>query len=295
MSTLPSFSAIKGLVLEIGSGNNPNPRADILCDRYITTNHERAGEFSVVIDRPMVVADGYTLPFPDKSFDYVICSHIFEHMDDPKAFAKEVMRVGKAGYIEVPSDLSERLFGWDFHHWYCSLRNKTLVMRKKKEGVRYGGFFHKLIAHQLWFRAWFEKHESKHYIHYEWKDRINIHVDNKYASDTYIFSLDATLSSMLNSIDYSYSSQIAFYISWIARRIDKKTKKIISLFQWNFFQSQQTSTNQDSMKKRIVCPLCKGPLEKHTKSYRCISCKTTYPVYKSIPILLSPQELKKGY
>ena len=31
------------LVLEIGSGNNPNPRSDILCDRYIHDNNQRAG------------------------------------------------------------------------------------------------------------------------------------------------------------------------------------------------------------------------------------------------------------
>ena len=71
------------LVLEIGSGNNPNPRSDILCDRYIHDNNQRAGEFAAVIDRPLVVADGYRLPFKDKTFDYVICSHILEHMEGP--------------------------------------------------------------------------------------------------------------------------------------------------------------------------------------------------------------------
>ena len=31
----------KGLVLEIGSGDNPNPRADILVDKFLFDNTER--------------------------------------------------------------------------------------------------------------------------------------------------------------------------------------------------------------------------------------------------------------
>ena len=44
-----------GLVLEIGSGDNPNARSDILCDRFISDDTERGG--NIVIDRPLVVAD----------------------------------------------------------------------------------------------------------------------------------------------------------------------------------------------------------------------------------------------
>ena len=31
------------LVLDVGSGHNPNPRSDILCDRYIEDDTERGG------------------------------------------------------------------------------------------------------------------------------------------------------------------------------------------------------------------------------------------------------------
>ncbi len=74
------------LVLEVGSGNNPNPRSDILVDRYLYDNGQRAGGFRIVVDRPFIIADGYKLPFKDKTFDYVICSHILEHMEDPEKF-----------------------------------------------------------------------------------------------------------------------------------------------------------------------------------------------------------------
>ena len=45
-----------GLVLEIGSGDNPNPRSSVLVDRFLgSDNRERGGD--LVVDRPFVVAD----------------------------------------------------------------------------------------------------------------------------------------------------------------------------------------------------------------------------------------------
>lgn len=45
-------------------------------------------------------------PYPDKYFDYVYSSHILEHVDDPVAAAAEISRIGKQGYVEVPSGYS---------------------------------------------------------------------------------------------------------------------------------------------------------------------------------------------
>src|SRR5204862_3065044 len=80
-----------GLVLEIGSGDNPNPRSNVLVDRFLgADNRERGGD--LVVDRPFVVADAHHLPFRNGAFAYAICSHILEHMDDPQQFARELER-----------------------------------------------------------------------------------------------------------------------------------------------------------------------------------------------------------
>ncbi|HEX5689732.1 MAG TPA: methyltransferase domain-containing protein, partial [Roseiflexaceae bacterium] len=101
----------EGLVLEIGSGDNPNPRSNVLVDRFLgADNRERGGD--LVVDRPFVVADAHYLPFRDGAFAYTICSHILEHMDDPKQFARELERVSAAGYIQSPAEIAERLFHW---------------------------------------------------------------------------------------------------------------------------------------------------------------------------------------
>ena len=115
-----------GLVLEIGSGDNPNPRSNVLVDRFLgTDNRERGGD--LVVDRPFVVADAHHLPFRDGAFAYTICSHILEHMDDPQQFARELERTSAGGYIQSPSEIAERLFHWSFHRWYVNLVGETLV------------------------------------------------------------------------------------------------------------------------------------------------------------------------
>lgn len=55
-----------------------------------------------------VVAPGDKLPFPDKSFDFVISSHVIEHFYDPIAAIKEWARVAKK-YIYIICPLRDAL------------------------------------------------------------------------------------------------------------------------------------------------------------------------------------------
>jgi hypothetical protein len=129
-----------GLVLEIGSGDNPNPRSDVLVDRFLgSDNRERGGD--LVVDRTFVVADAHHLPFREGAFSYSICSHILEHMDDPLQFADELQRVSAAGYIQSPSEIAERLFHWSFHRWYVNLVDNRLVLHPKEPAEPFGELF----------------------------------------------------------------------------------------------------------------------------------------------------------
>ena len=62
------------------------------------------------------------LPFEDKQFDYVILSHVLEHVGDPIEFIKEVQRIGKAGYIELPTRFNDSIVigneGEFGHKWW---------------------------------------------------------------------------------------------------------------------------------------------------------------------------------
>lgn len=284
------------IVLEIGSGNNPNPRSTILCDRYIRDNGQRAGEFGIVIDRPMVVADGYHLPFADKAFDYVICSHILEHMENPLAFLKEVARVGKAGYIEVPTALSERIFGWDFHLWYCTKEKGKLVLRKKIEGEKFAGFFHRLIATNIWFRRFFESHESSFYLRYEWAGSISCRVENQVPSAVFLEDLDVTSWTLLKKAYPDRIADFIFYISWIVRRIKKKMRKVVHLMYWKGKTWVKKQEIIQTLLPYVRCIKCFRPLVVDDESkLTCENCRSVYMLYGVMPVMLSPSESKKGY
>ncbi len=56
------------------------------------------------IDLPhfVLVSDIYHLPFRDKEFKTVLCSHTMEHVDDPDAFWSELNRVGGQVTLVLP-------------------------------------------------------------------------------------------------------------------------------------------------------------------------------------------------
>ncbi len=66
----------------------------------------------------MVLADPLNLPFKDKSFNRVLCSHAAEHMQDPEALLAELRRVGHEVTVIVPPmwDLSV-FFNFFEHRW----------------------------------------------------------------------------------------------------------------------------------------------------------------------------------
>ena len=78
------------------------------------------------------------LPFKDKEFDYVILSHVLEHVPNIFEFTKEVERVAKAGYIELPTKLADNLvIGCDEedigHKWWLEfddVENKLKCIKK---------------------------------------------------------------------------------------------------------------------------------------------------------------------
>lgn len=71
-----------------------------------------AGEVDPAVHAATVNGDGTRLPFPDDTFDHVICSEVMEHIPDDAAAARELARVLKPGgtlAVTVPTFLPERI------------------------------------------------------------------------------------------------------------------------------------------------------------------------------------------
>lgn len=86
-----------GLVLEVGGGQAPHPRSDVVVEKYVVDDFERPAGALLDLSKPMIVADGERLSFADGSFVYSIASHVLEHATDPVVFAGELRRVSRAG------------------------------------------------------------------------------------------------------------------------------------------------------------------------------------------------------
>jgi hypothetical protein len=78
------------------------------------------------IERDICAKDPY--PFKDQELDFVICSHTLEDIRDPLWVCSEMIRIGKAGYIEVPSRLWETcrgmergIAGLSHHRWLIEI------------------------------------------------------------------------------------------------------------------------------------------------------------------------------
>jgi len=126
-----------GLVLDVGSGDKPSWRADVLLDRYTGAEHaaQRSGRRRAAVRRPLFDADAAEMPFRDGVFDYAICSNVLEHVTDPEGVARELSRVAGAGYIEVPEAASAKIVDFPSHLWWCRLVEEpdgpTLVFTAK--------------------------------------------------------------------------------------------------------------------------------------------------------------------
>ena len=114
-------------VLDIGCGYSANKYARVISDVQDLSDHYK--------DRNFIKISGKELPFKDKEFDFVITSHVLEHVEDPKLFLDEIQRVAKSGYIEVPTKLEDNLVfeNKKAHLWHLEfddLDNQLIISKK---------------------------------------------------------------------------------------------------------------------------------------------------------------------
>lgn len=121
------------LVLDIGGGDQPHWRADVIVDLYPGEEYsaQRFLGGSAVTNRPVFAVDAAKTPFRDDAFDFVVCSHTLEHVADPAAVVAEMMRLAPRGYLEVPSAGMAKILDFPTHLWWCSLEGETLVFQAK--------------------------------------------------------------------------------------------------------------------------------------------------------------------
>jgi uncharacterized protein YbaR (Trm112 family) len=269
-------------VLEIGSGHDPKVRSDVLCDKFIEDDTQRGGP--IITDRMIVAADGQYLPFADKSFDYTICSHVLEHVEDPELLLKELMRVSYRGYIETPSEIAERLYGWPYHNWIVNLINGKLIIQRKVGESQFGQLFHCLAAHDKDFARFHQRYHHLFLVRYEWEGRINYTILPPDPSPLQLESAQA-VEELLMSVPEE--SLFDFLVSYIKNSMPQRWRiKIKS------FLAKRRKPPRKTLKDIVVCPLCKREVEWGRNEIICHRCDIAYPIKNNIPYLLIPEERK---
>jgi len=114
-------------VLDIGCGFTAHENANVVCDVQDLSNFYK--------DKKFVKLNDKKLPFSDKEFDFVIASHVIEHVEDVRFFIKELERVSFKGYIELPTSLEDNLVfkNKNDHIWHLEfndIENKLLIKKK---------------------------------------------------------------------------------------------------------------------------------------------------------------------
>ena len=122
------------LVLDVGAGDNPHPRADILCEKYLYDDFHR-GAGGIATDLPLVVEDASALPFKSGSIDVLISSNTIEHLEDPVGFFTEAGRVAHSEFFTAPSVLQEHLCSYIYHPWMIEPQGDTLIFEAKDRVV----------------------------------------------------------------------------------------------------------------------------------------------------------------
>ena len=126
-------------ILDIGSGGHPFSFATHLADKYPSETTHRV-ESIVTDERPFSEVDIEKMPFKNKEYDFVFCSHVLEHLEDPGSAMRELMRISRKGYIEIPTRLSDILFNFTYlknhHKWHGLILDNTVILIEWSDSER---------------------------------------------------------------------------------------------------------------------------------------------------------------
>ena len=155
-------------VLDIGCGYRANENASVVADVQDLSDFYKNKNFIKVEEK--------RLPFKNKEFDFVIASHVIEHVDDFEFFIKELERISNKGYIELPSRLADNLVfeNKNDHIWWFTYDdlNNQIIASKRNQLI--DPFITVSMAKILE-----QKFRESLVLELAWEDKIEYKIDNK--------------------------------------------------------------------------------------------------------------------
>lgn len=254
------------LVLDVGSGGNPYPRANVLLDAY-EDSVERYNA-PIIKDRPMVYGLGERMPFRDKAFDFVIASHVLEHTADPASFLNELMRIGKAGYIETPDAFFERINPFRFHRLEVTDLNGKIIIFKKPEWRPHGEWvdMYESKVKDDQFLGYLKKHPAPFYMRLYWQDSIDYEILNPEINADWPLPSGISAATVNNSLRMRLRNRLIAFMRTIF--------------------SQKARNREIDLLPLLRCPDCYSTkLQQTDSSIQCNHCNARYGHCHGIPVM----------
>jgi len=181
-------------ILDIGCGYSPNKYATVFCDTQDLSEFYKEKKF--------IKLEGTKLPFENKEFDFVIASHVMEHVLDIEFFINELERISSNGYIELPTKLEDNLVfeNKKDHLWHMDFDdvNFNIIISKKVQYIE-------PILTVSSMKKFDELFRKSFVLELLWEDKINYILDKK-------SNLNFTKSSLLSLLRKYISKKIRMLI-----------------------------------------------------------------------------------
>ena len=156
-------------ILDIGCGYTANKFANFVADEKDFSDFYKNKKKFFKIENKI-------LPFKDKEIDFVIASHVIEHVEDFAFFISELERISNQGYIELPTRLGDNLVfeNTTDHIWWFIFDDdkKKLLASKKTQTLE--PFLSVATGKNL-----SDSFRESFVIELAWKDKIEFSIDNQ--------------------------------------------------------------------------------------------------------------------
>ena len=238
------------------------------------------------------MGDVHRLPFRDGAFDYVVCTHVLEHVERPERAIRELERVARRGYVETPSRANEKVLSHTFHRWTVSLEDGVLVFREKDRAILdpelqewFAGVSEKVPG----FREYYVRrvHDLGGVIGLRWEGEIPHRVERleggSGARDDGAFT-------------HSSAAEPAKEVEEIADFLAGRPSLEPSQRAWSLIGKllRRRSDPQVLLPELLLCPACSSPVRRSLDGWRCVEEEHFYPVVPArrteIPYFVAPQE-----
>lgn len=211
----PGFKIKKNeLVIDIGSGDKPFWRANVFFDDLALGNNQRvSGKNTIHQLGTFVNGNILRSPFKDKAFDFSFASHLLEHVENPAVAIKEIVRISKRGYIEVPNAILEHIAPFHSHLWYIVEDNKKLYfLRKSKKS-------HSVFLKNSKYYTQLTQKVAKPFIRFYWENTIDYEIINDLKKgEEFSVRTDTHQKNEKKSIDVYFL--MVLFLRWLFR-VDK--------------------------------------------------------------------------